>query len=105
MFDINGVLLTKGDIIFEFYYNISQSIDLSNNKGSWIGPIYQKIKPYVIYNNISNGQNNTNSYVLSIEQPDILNNFESTLQIDIFDAINIIELRTVAVNPKFYQII
>ena len=104
MFDINGVLLTKGDIIFEFYYNISQSIDLSNNKGSWIGPIYQKIKPYVIYNNISNGQNNTNSYVLSIEQPDILNNFESTLQIDIFDAINIIELRTVAVNPKFYQI-
>ena len=106
MVDINGNKLTIGDIIFEFYYNISQSVDLSNNLGSWIGPIYQKIKPYVIYNNISNGQNNTNSYVLSIEQPDILNNLESTLQIDIFDGINIIELRsTGSVNPKFFDIV
>lgn len=94
MVDMNGDTLTIGDIIFEFYYNISQSIDLSNNQGSWQGPVYQKIKPYIIYNNISKGQNNTNSYVLSIEQPDILNNLESTLQIDMFDGSTLIEKRS-----------
>lgn len=102
MVDIDGVILTKGDIIFEFYYNISQSVDLSNNQGSWQGPVYQKIKPYIIYNNISKGQNNTNGYVLSIEQPDILNNLESTLKIDIFDGETFIEKRT---NNKILEFV
>jgi hypothetical protein len=106
MVDINKDILTIGDIIIEFYYNISQSVDLSNNKGSWQGPVYQKIKPYIIYNNISNGQNNTNSYVLSIEQPDILNSMESTLQIDTFDGFNLIEERNITTkNDRLIRVI
>jgi hypothetical protein len=104
MVDVNGEVLTIGDIIIEFYYNISKSVDLSNNLGSWVGPVYQKIKPYVIYNKISNGQNNTDSYVLSIEQPSILNNLESALQIDTYYDLDIIEKRN-EINDKMYSII
>lgn len=95
MVDMNKDKLTKSDIIFEFYYNTSQ---ISNTQGSWQGPVYQKIKPYVIYKGATRGQNNTNTEVLSIEQPDILNNLESTLQIDIFRGVSIIENRSAGQN-------
>ena len=91
--DIQNIQLTMGDLIIEFYYNVSQSIDLTKSNGVWKGPFYQKIKPYVIYNTNSLGQNTTSSYVLSIEQPSVLNILESTLQIDSFDNNNQIELR------------
>jgi len=93
MVDVYGEVLTIGDIIIEFYYNVSKSVDLSNNQGSWLGPVYQKIKPYIIYNKIIGGQNNTNTYVLSIEQPNILNELEGILEIDLFSGSNLIELR------------
>ena len=104
MVDINGEILTIGDIIIEFYYNISKSVDLSSNQGSWVGPVYQKIKPYIIYNKISNGQNNTDSYVLSIEQPNILNDLEGILEIDIFNGSNLIETRN-SEEKEFDQIL
>lgn len=104
MVDINGQVLTIGDIIIEFYYNISKSVDLSSNQGSWVGPVYQKIKPYIIYNKISNGQNNKDTYVLSIEQPNILNDLEAILQIDLFNGTNLIETRN-SEESEFNQIL
>jgi hypothetical protein len=94
LLDIDNKPLTMGDLIIEFYYNVSQSIDLQNNNLIWKGPVYQKISPYVIYNNIFQGQNNTSSYVLSIEQPSILTILESPLQIDLFIKLNDIEVRS-----------